>query len=335
MNTLRKRYGFYPYLALIILTAAITTRTIACLVAFDFRWGYYTNGLGAASAWIVGIGALLLFSCIFTVSRDAAFVASYTSAATYIPTGILATATFFTAKDLIQNSHLFPKGSATVSSWVAIGAAALGVLAIGYFLLCAIIDERRNISRANYGLFAVVFFCAYAAYLYFDTTLPINAPNKMVDQVAYLLAAIFFLYETRISLGREKWGPYIAFGFVASLLAAYASIPELIIYFAKGEVLANSIFETVLTFALFVFISARVIIAGMIPKDGDSEFVTKLKAAAKKRQDELDAAAAENTEAQSPAEEVEDPDQMSFDIPDTVSDDEPEGDTETTEEDDQ
>ncbi|MBR0449266.1 MAG: hypothetical protein IIX30_00435, partial [Clostridia bacterium] len=84
-----------------------------------------------------------------------------------------------------------------------------------------------------------------------------NAPAKITDEMAYLFAAVFFLYETRISLGRGKWRAYVTFGLIAAQLAAYSSIPALIVYFAKGEMISNSIFESVLTFTLFLFITSR------------------------------------------------------------------------------
>lgn len=338
MSSLRRRYGVYPLLAFIILATSVTMRTAACLVAFDFRWGYYTSGLGDASLWVAGIGALLLFTYAFTAKRDTGFVASFTTPATYIPTGILATALFFASRELFRSTHVATGMLPTVASYAAIAAAVLGLFAIGYFVLCAVIDKRHNLMRANFGLFAVLFFCVCAAYLYYDTKVPINAPNKMADQLALLFTAIFFLYETRISLGREKWGAYTAFGFVAIILTAYASIPELIAYFAKGEVLSDSIYTSVMTFAVFVFITARVIIAGIIPIDGEAEFVTRLKAAAAKRTEALTECEAQSEPSEAPWDEVQpeeapEPEQVSFDIPEDSKKEETTDDTdEVTEE---
>ena len=327
MSSLRRRYGVYPILAFIILAASVAMRTAACLVAFDFRWGYYTSGLGDASLWVAGIGALLLFSYAFTAKRCCGFVASFTTPATYIPTGILATSLFFASRELFRSANVATGAPPTVASYAGIAAAVLGLLAIGYFVLCAVIDRRHNLMRANFGLFAVLFFCVLAAYLYYDTKVPINAPNKMADQLALLFTAIFFLYETRISLGREKWRAYTAFGFVAALLTAYASIPELIVYFANGEVLSDSIYTSVMTFAVFVFVTARVIIAGVIPIDGEAEFVTRLKTAAARRTEvlaehEAESEPSETTEDGVAAENSPEPEQVSFDIPEEGTEEE-------------
>ena len=62
----------------------------------------------------------------------------------------------------------------------------------------------------------------------------LNSPNKLISQMAFLLAALFFLYEARISLGREKWRGYCIFGLAALAANAYSAVPAVILYFAKG-----------------------------------------------------------------------------------------------------
>ena len=326
MRNLRKRYGAYPALALLILAASVIMRTIACLYHYNPSSGYYTGSLGTVSGQCAALGSLILFTYIFTAKRGARLVASFTSPASYIPTGIISVALFFLAKSLLSGARglLIPNfygGVDLTTAVISLFAAIFGFAAIGYFLLSAVIDKRHYLFRANFGLFAVIFLALYASLLYFDKSMPVNSPNKITDQMAFLFSAVFFLYETRISLGREKWAAYTAFGFVALLLTAYASIPELIVYFATGEILAASLLESILTFSLFVFISARVIIAGFISEDGEAEFITKLKSAAKIRADErtelfpaesapIDAEEEEDAES----EPAIDPDQVSFDF---------------------
>lgn len=305
----KKRYGIYPSLALLITAVATTIRTIACFIALDYGSGYFTSSLGAVAGWIEAAGCLILLSYAFLAKRGD-FVASFTSPATYIPTGTLAMAMFFMALELFGARDTLTSRPA---KYVAITASALAVLAIVYFILTALIDERHDLTRANFGLFAVLFLSAYAAYLYFNTDLPINSPNKLTDQAAYLSAAIFFLYEVRISLGREKWRAYTTFGFVSASLLAFASVPELILYIANGKVIANSIYESVMTFALFIFVTARLAVAAVAKEDGESPFISMLKSAALARQAEIETTMPEPEEDAPDAEDLTE--QVSFDIP--------------------
>ena len=307
---LKKRYGVYPSLALLITTVAITIRTIACFTALNYQSGYFTSVLGAVSGWVEAACCLLLFTYVFA-ARRAEFVASFTSPVTYIPTGTLATAIFFMALELFLVKDTLSSPYARI---VATAASILAVLAIAYFILTALIDERHDLVRATFGLFAVLFFAAYAAYLYFNTDLPINSPNKLTDQSAYLAVAIFFLYEIRISLGREKWRAYTAFGFISASLLAFASVPELILFVANGTVIANAVYESILTFALFIFVTARLAVASSAKEDGECEFIKTLKSAALDRQREIEATMPEPEEESVEIAEVAE--QVSFDIPD-------------------
>ena len=76
--------------------------------------------------------------------------------------------------------------------------------------------------------------------------------------MAYLSAALFFLYESRVSLGRAKWRPYVSFGLIAALLTAYSAIPSLIVYAVNGYLVSNSIVESVLSLTLSFFIFSQV-----------------------------------------------------------------------------
>ena len=96
--------------------------------------------------------------------------------------------------------------------------------------------------------------------------------------MAYLFAALFFLYETRLSMGRERWGAYTAFGLIASLLTAYSSIPSLICYLATKNLISHSIYETVFTLSLFIFITSRLLVALFAEEDKESDFTRRLKA---------------------------------------------------------
>ena len=126
-----------------------------------------------------------------------------------------------------------------------------------------------------------------AASLYFDSSSALNAPNKLVDQMAALAAATFFLYEARISLGREMWRAYSGFGLVAALLLAYASIPELIVYLTRGAVITSHIEASVLLFALLLFVFMRLCLVMSLSEEGEKPELTVLRAYAEEREEEM------------------------------------------------
>jgi hypothetical protein len=155
----------------------------------------------------------------------------------------------------------------------------------------------------------------YVAYIYFDTSLPINAPTKIADEIAYLAIAMFFLGETRLSLGRESWRRYISFAFIGSILTAYSAIPNLIYYFAREESVSLSIYESLLTLAFFIFITSKIFLTPMLTKDATSEVVSKIIAIEEARREAIEST--ENTEEpeQTSAEEDENQITISYEEP--------------------
>jgi hypothetical protein len=199
---------------------------------------------------------------------------------------MISVALLFLAKELFERSRSTdPSISAEVSlpSTVALICAALAILSIAGFFIYVFVREHHSERRALFGIAITAFLILYAVYLYFNKELPLNSPNKLVDQIAYVFAAIFFLFETRISLGRESLGGYRAFGYCAALLTAYSAIPSLAVFFIKGEIISNSIYETVVTFTLLIFTVSRLLLLRELEADEDCETYKRLAPKAKER----------------------------------------------------
>lgn len=284
-----KSKALLPILFISIIIS-VTLRSVALLTVFDFRVNYYEDKtLISIANYIVGAVCVLFFAAIFPMRKAEKLVASFSTPATYVPTGILGSAIILMAFDALRSAEIknissIMALSKDIISLIEAILFVLGILAAIHFSLTALITDRTSAARAGLGLCAVGFFALYSIYLYFSPELPINSPNKIVDQMAYLFSALFFLYEIRISLGREKWGAYIGFGLIASLLSAYSSVPSLICYLAEGKLTSHSESEIALTLALFIFITSRLALALSLKKDSESKLIKKLKERAEERE---------------------------------------------------
>jgi hypothetical protein len=105
--------------------------------------------------------------------------------------------------------------------------------------------------------------------------------------MAFISSAIFFLYETRISLGREMWRAYTAFGLIAASLTAYASIPAMITYYVNGEIISSmeyrslaSVEEYLLLLALFIYILARLCLTSSLTEKKENALIKMLEKSA-------------------------------------------------------
>ncbi len=305
MRNKARLLGIYLPIFVLTLVSTVTMRCIALFGQFNFKTGYFTDKtLITVSDYILIGAALFFFTYIFTARRDIRLIPDFTSSATYLPTGLVGVALIFGAAGLIKRAVSYandiailkqyntPAANQTIPQYrtymiFAIAVAIFAVLSAIHFVLMSLIETRASSKRANFGMCSVVLFALYTIYIYFCSSLPLNAPNKTLDEMVYLFAAVFFLYETRLSLGRERWRPYIAFGFIAASIAAYSSIPSIIVYLAKGQITSDSIYELAISFTLFIFITARILTTTNLIEEKESELVLTLAAAAEAREIEV------------------------------------------------
>ncbi len=284
-------YKLYLALVSVVTGSAVILRTIACFQDLNHISGYFENKvfINIANALVLfGIAASL--SYIFSSKKDDGLLFKFDTPLNYVFSGALGAAlilfahhSFLVYRDMEASTDTSQK----TIMYLALASAIFALAASFHFLLASVFTKRRDTTRADLGLFMVLFLSVYAAYLYFNKAMPLNSPAKVTDQMAYLASAIFFLYETRISIGREKWRAYSAFGLAAFILTAYSAIPSLIIYLFGGATISNSINETILTLTLFLFIAARLILTATLPLDKENETVSLLRKKAAEREAHL------------------------------------------------
>ena len=194
-----------PYLWLLILgcAATVTLRTLLCLIGLDYKSGYYTNhSLAGAAVITLIVFCVLLFSYIFFAAPEK-LRASFSTPHTYISSGIIGGALVFLSTEIFFRTPLIElfgdvseyRNNSRIYGWLIVICFVLSIVsAIHFFLNCHSTEIKSN-ARATASLATVLFFAAYAALLYFNRKTPINAPNKIVDQMAFLFSALFFLYE--------------------------------------------------------------------------------------------------------------------------------------------
>ena len=286
---------------LICTAVAVTLRTIACLYSLENGTGYFEKGaLTTISDPIIWGVVILSFSYLFVASKTELHP-NFSTAATYVPTGILGASTLFLGARILSRTittSYYPLLSVEAltnpSTLLSLVAFILSIIAIGYFFFNVYTTESKTEVRAAFAVGIIAFFAIYAMLIYFDTSLPLNSNGKIINQMAYLFAAMFFLYEARISLGREMWRSYSAFALAAAALSAYSSIPALITYYVKGYVIFGtqrgaftSIEEYMLTFALFIYIVAKLAITISLKEDSRNDYADAIVAYAEAREAEV------------------------------------------------
>lgn len=278
-----KNHGKNAYLIFlcIVSAAAVTMRTVASFLHLS-PLGYYTGTLATAADYTVLFGLLALLTFALTHRKDIPPKIHAGSPLTYVPAAPLAaTLIFFGA------SFLFQK---TEGSLEKIAFPILGLLALAgafYFFLAVFFEKSLCDLRAVFGAILALYLILYAGYLYFDTALPINAATKICDQVAYIACSVFFLLETRASLGRVPFAIYATGGLAASLLTAYSAIPSLLVYLFEGRLIPNRLEDLLVLVMLSAYVFCRTTQFMITRSQTPTALMAALQAEAKMRTEQI------------------------------------------------
>lgn len=239
---------------------------------------------------MIAICALAFICYIFFGQKRENLIARTDNAASYIPAGLVSIAMAFMAGEMFAVKPLSVRpGVIDYVYPISKITAILAILSIVAFFLSILIQRNDNLYKAAFSLCIVFFLAFYAVYLFFNKDVhPTNSPNKITDQMAYLFSAVFFLYESRIFLGRAKWRAYVAFGLVSTLLCAYSAIPSLINYAVNRYVVSDSLVESILTLAIGLYIGSKVLQSKNLPTNTECPEAKSITNLAAIRQEEIE-----------------------------------------------
>ncbi len=289
MNTNSKRLGIYLTVMAILTVAATTLRSIACVTNLDYSSGFFTSkSLITTADIIITITSLGMFSYLFVAPRIS-MIANFSTPETYVTTGVLGVATAFLGAKIFSyvsiissysersDNMLFRKNIVTVICAVC---AILAFTSILHHFFNAFITESKTEVRAYFAIATILFLGLYAMIIYLDPSLALGESTKTIRLTTFILASLFFVYEARISLGREMWRIYTSFGLVAASLSAYTSIPSLITFFTNDTLISHagrlsvaSLEESIFLLAISIFITARLIITLRLQEDSENAFI--------------------------------------------------------------
>ena len=303
MNANSKKLTIYMVLMLLGSAVSATLRTIACINHLDYSTGYFTDkSLISAANIIIWVTVILMLTYPIIASK-VKLRASFSTSATYIPSGILAVAVVFAgvrALSYAMSVSRYPLLSLGIfkTPSAVMGAAVfiLSLATVAYLFFNTYFTKSKSDIRAYFAVCAIAFFAAYAILLYLDSSLSNNSHGKMVNQMAFLFTSLFFLYETRISLGREMWRAYTTFGLMAAALSAYSSIPAIITYYVKDTLIfapagtesSFSLEGCLVMLMLFIFTVSRLSLAATLTEEKENKLIKAMSDYAERREERVE-----------------------------------------------
>lgn len=289
MNKNSRRLGIYLIISFMLTVTAIALRTAALFRELT-PYGYFDDKTLITVAGAIFWGGMVLYASFGAVGHKVNLRPSFSSPATYVPTGLTSVALVFFAIRMIgeadivrRSSAVTAGGSRTVLLVMAILCAVFALLSVAHFFLNAFLTEGKTELRSYFAVATVMTLACYAAYLYFAQGEAMNSPNRITDQMAFLFSALFFLYEARISLGREKWRAYCVFGMMAASACLYSAVPSMILYLATGQAVFAGLEQAILTLCVGFFILMRLILTVNLPEAEENKRLAAISNAAAER----------------------------------------------------
>ena len=237
---------FAPVLALI----ATIFRALSLFTELDKATGYFTPPafLNTAFFCVAGVAVLLffVFSLIcrkrFTPPTYRNSLSIFFSSAFFIVTMAVATLLAFFS---------VPTAATTLTKAFWIIAAISSLLSLVYFSFFFTREQAHGSAHGLLGL-APSFFCLFTAMLfYFDRTMQMNNPAKLLHLLAFLLLACYFTAESRGILAEAKPAFYYFLAAAAMLFSSAAAIPNLLYNLMEGKALVlASVYDFVLLAAM-------------------------------------------------------------------------------------
>lgn len=303
MNTNSKKLTVYMVLMLIGAAVSTTLRTIACISHLDYSTGYFKDkSLISVADIIIWVTVILMLTYPIITSK-AHLHASFSTGATYIPSGALAVAVVFAgvqALSYAMSISRYPLLSLgvfkTPSAVIGIAVFILSLATVAYLFFNTYLTRAKSDIRAYFAVCAIAFFAAYAILIYLDSSLSNNSHGKIVNQMAFLFTSLFFLYEARISLGREMWRAYTTFGLMAAALSAYSSIPAIVTYYVKHTLIfapagvesGFSLEGCIVLLMIFIFTTARLSLTVTLSEEKESKLIKAMSEYAQMREERVD-----------------------------------------------
>ncbi len=226
---------------LLLTFAFIAIRIISIKKYYDSSVGFYQDGVLLPKLLNYGlIAAALLMSIAYFIpsvlnmqkrrTPPTSFVV-FASAFTgfiffgYILAGLL---------PLFNFRHSYPD-----PALIEIATIILALPASIHFFAKTTQDGKKGDLRAILGLAPVVWCLVYVFVLYFDRFVLINNPHKILTQMTFISAALFFLFEARFPLGQPKAGSYLVFASITQILSGTSSIPNILYFFTNGKTISE------------------------------------------------------------------------------------------------
>lgn len=135
----------------------------------------------------------------------------------------------------------------------------LTLLGVFYCLQNCLSPEENTNKLLLLGLSLPLMCIMQILYEYFETSIPINNPNKLLDQFTLAFVALYMLFELRILFKQPRYAAQSSVGMIAFVFSFTASVPSIIYTFWHGAYLYRNAAHDVLMLGFALYIAVRLV----------------------------------------------------------------------------
>ena len=185
MNNTNFKYKLYVGIALILSVISAAVRTVLLLFFFDKDINYYSHGTLLPAFHTVLLCAAIVFaaSSLIATKKDELPEKKFHSSGIFIFSSSLSAFTLIVSLILTLT-----KDNISTLEKIAAFTAAPAAL---YFLSMFIKSSEAAKLRTLFGFFVPIWGTLNLASIYFDSYVAINAPNKIIEQLAFISVMLF------------------------------------------------------------------------------------------------------------------------------------------------
>ena len=226
----------------------VALRIINLLSFYDSYIGYYKKAFLPVAMNVFFVVAVCFFAtvCFFAERKDSVDV-TFTPIKTFRAICIVCSIAI-----LVSTLNFLSKESTELLGLFDILASVCSAAFFATF-----ISKKMPSYSAILALAPIALSTVILATTYFDVTVQINSPNKMLIHFACIAAMLGFLGEARLLADGKKKKTYFFFIFSALFFTGVSSIPALTLYFAN-EFDYSYVKHDCILFVFFLYFLGRI-----------------------------------------------------------------------------
>lgn len=242
--------------SLAIALVSVAVRSVLTLTVLDARYGVYENGNILPTFYhtllTLSLIALIVFAVLKAPKRQPDYIRPH-SDLTIFASCVCA---FMLIANAAMTIYYIVVNRATPTTFDIL-ELCFSLPAILYFLGLVRSQRKQSAPLALMSMFAIAWCAVCLIRVYFDNTVLQVSPNKIMSEVTFLSAMVYFLSEARAQLGIINHKLYLASAITAPVLLLTSAVPNLL--FPKelsiGE--SDNFMHYAVCVALAIFIWAR------------------------------------------------------------------------------